>query len=182
MIRKEKSENQALENFTIYSNISEIMLLIQTTLCRNTRIQMDLSKNNRSTADEATNYISRTKKRKKAPECEMFESSGSFSSLSLTILSWNFKKIAYRGRPTFPPSSNLEQLCQHEMTSWHYIVTKSSIIDNKGVRDPPLTCFFLWKTVPKKLKFNEVDICMFKVRKKITRTRCEICPKLTIKY
>ena len=182
MIRREKSENQALDNLTIYSSISEIMLFIQITLCRNARIQMDLSKNNRSTADEATNYIPCTRKRKKAPECEMFESSGSFSSLSLTILSWNLKKTVYRGSSTFPPSSKLEQLCQHEMTSWHYIVTKSSIIDDVGVRDPPLICFFLWKTVPRKSKFNEVDIYMFKVRKKITRTRCEICPKLTIKY
>ena len=46
---------------------------------------------------------------------------------------------AYRGSSTIPPSSKLELLCQYEMTS---IVTKSSIIDDLGVRDPPLVCLF----------------------------------------
>ena len=44
---------------------------------------------------------------------------------------------AYRGSSTIPPSSKLELLCQYEMTS---IVTKSSIIDNLGVRDPFIIC------------------------------------------
>ena len=38
---------------------------------------------------------------------------------------------------------------------------------------------FLCKTLPKRLKLNEVDIYMFKVKKK--DTRCEIHPVLTIK-
>ena len=40
---------------------------------------------------------------------------------------------AYRGSSTISPSSKLELLCQYEMTS---TVTKSSIIDDLGVRDP----------------------------------------------
>ena len=46
-------------------NISKIRLLIQITLSRNARIQMDLSKNNRFSHQEATNYIPRIEKRKK---------------------------------------------------------------------------------------------------------------------
>ena len=38
---------------------------------------------------------------------------------------------------------------------------------------------FLCKTLPKRLKLNEVDIYMFKVKKKGTRTRSEIYPELT---
>ena len=41
-----------------------------------------------------------------------------------------------------PSSSKLELLCQCEMTSSYYIVTKSSIIDNLWVQDPPLVCIF----------------------------------------
>ena len=80
---------------------------------------MDLSKNkhNRFSEEEAINYISRTKKRKKAPVCEMFESSGSLSSPMLPILSWKLKIIAYRGRSTIHTSSKLELLCQYKMTS-----------------------------------------------------------------
>ena len=75
----------------------------------------------------------------------------------LPILSWNLKIIAYRGNSAIPLSSKLELLCQYEMTS---IFTKSSIIDDLGVRDPPLVCFvfFLYKTLPKRLKLNKVDI------------------------
>ena len=40
---------------------------------------------------------------------------------------------------------------------------------------------FLCKTLPKRLKFNEIDIYMSKVQKKSIRTRSEICSKLTIK-
>ena len=86
---------------------------------------------------------------------------------------------AYRGSSTIPPSSKLELLCQYEMTS---IVTKSSIIDDLGIRDPPLyfVCF-LCKTLPKILKLYEVNIYMIKVKKKGTRSSCEIYPELTIK-
>ena len=78
---------RVLDTLAIYSNISKIRLLIQITLYKNTRIQMDISKNKPFSAEEAINYILRTKKRKKVPVCEMFESSGSLSSPTLSILS-----------------------------------------------------------------------------------------------
>ena len=67
----------------------------------------------------------------------------------LPILSWKLKIIAYRGNSTIPPSSKLELLCQYEMTS---IFTKSSIIDDLGVRDPPLVCLFSVQKITKKIK------------------------------
>ena len=78
---------RALDTLTISSNISKIRLLIQIRLYINARIQIDISKNKPFSAEEAINYILRTKKRKKVPVCEMFESSGSFSSPTLSILS-----------------------------------------------------------------------------------------------
>ena len=45
---------------------------------------------------------------------------------------------------------------QYEMTS---IVTKSS-----GVRDLPLVYLFSAQTLPKRLKYNKVDIYMFKIK------------------
>ena len=140
---------RAFNTLTVYSNISKIMVLIQITLCRNARIQMDLSKNNPFSAEEAINFIPRTEKRKKVPVCEMLEFSGSLSSSMLPILSWKLKIIAYRGSSTIPPSSKLELLCQYEMTS---IVTKSSTIDDLGVRDPHLVCFFSMQNITKKIK------------------------------
>ena len=86
------------------------------------------------------------------------------------IFLWELKIIAYRGNFSIPSSSKLELLCQCGMTSWYYIVTKSSIVDNLSVRDPT-----------KRLKFNQVNIYIFKVKKKSTKIRFEICPKLTIK-
>ena len=50
--------------------------------------------------------------------------------------------VAYRASSTIHPSSKLELLCQCKMTFWHYIVIKSSIIDDLGVRYPPLVCLF----------------------------------------
>ena len=82
---------------TIYSNISKIRVLIQIALSRNARIQMDLSKNNRFSAEEARNYIPRTDKRKKVPVCEMLEFSEFLSSSMLPMSSWKLKIIAYRG-------------------------------------------------------------------------------------
>ena len=140
---------RALNTLTIYLNISKIRVLIQKTLCRNARIKMDLSKNNSFSAGEAINYISRTEKRKNVSVCEMLEFSRSLSSCILPILPWKLKIIAYRGSSTIPPSSKLELLCQYEMTS---IVTKSSIIDDLGVRDPPLVCLFSVQNITKKIK------------------------------
>ena len=59
------------------------------------------------------------------------------------------KIIVYRGSTMIPPSSKLELLCQYEMTS---VVTKSSIIDDLGVRDLPLVCLFSVQNITKKIK------------------------------
>ena len=56
---------------------------------------------------------------------------------------------AYRGSSTIPPSSKLQLLCQYKMTS---IVTKSSIIDDLGVRDLPLVFLFSVENITKKIK------------------------------
>ena len=94
----------------------------------------------------------------------MCEFSGSLSSPMLPVLSWKLKILRYRGSSTIPPSSKLELVCKYEM---HSIDTKTSAIDDLGVRDRPLFCFcFLCKTLPKRLALNEVDIYMFKVKKK----------------
>ena len=67
------------------------------------------------------------------------------------------------------------------MTPWYYAVTKSFVIDDVRLRDRLWFVCFLCKTLPKRLKFNEIDIYMLKVKNKSTRTRSEICSKLTIK-
>ena len=110
---------------------------------------MDLSKNYHFSAEAAIDDILRTEKRKEIPVCEMLESSRSLSSPIYPILTWKLKIITYRGSSTIPPSSKLELLCQYEMTS---IVTKSSIIDDLGVRDLPLVCLFSVQNITKKIK------------------------------
>ena len=82
---------RALNTLASYLNISKIKVLIQITLCRNARIQMDLSKNNCFSAEEAKNYIPHTEKRKKVPVYEMLEFSWSLSSSMIPILSWKLK-------------------------------------------------------------------------------------------
>ena len=57
--------------------------------------------------------------------------------------------MAYRDSSTIPSWSKLELLCQYEMTS---IVTKSSIIDDLGVQDPPLVCLFSVQNITKNIK------------------------------
>ena len=141
---------QALNTLISYSNISKIRSLIQITLCRNPRIQMNLSKNNCFSAEDAKNYTPRNEKRKKVPACEMLEFSCSLSSSMIPILSWKLKIITYRGSSTIPPSSKLKLFCQYKTTS---IVTKSFIIDNLGVRHPPLVCLFSAKNISEKIKF-----------------------------
>ena len=86
---------------TICSNIFKIKVLIQITSCRNAKIQMDISKSNCFSAEEAINCIPRTKKRKKVPVCEMLVYSRSFSSSILPILSWEQKIVIYRGSSRF---------------------------------------------------------------------------------
>ena len=144
---------RALNTLTIYSNILKIMVLIQITLCRNARIQMNLSKNNHFSAEEPINDIPHTEKRKKVPVCEMFESSWSLSSHILPILPWKLKIMAYTGSIKIPPSSKLELLCQYEMT---FIVPKSSIIDAWGSEILIWFVCFLCKTLLKRIKLNEV--------------------------
>ena len=110
---------------------------------------MDLSKNNHFSAEEAINDIPCTEKRKKVPVSEMIQSSRSLSSPIFPVLSWKLKIIAYRSSSKILPSSKLELLCQYEMTS---IVTKSSIIDDLEVRDPPLVCLLSVRNIIKKIK------------------------------
>ena len=121
---------------------------------------MDLSNNNHFSVEEVINYISRTEKRKKVPVCEMLDFSGSLSFPMHPTLSWKLKIIAYRGISTIP-TFKLERFCQDEMNS---IVTKSSIVDNRGTEIRLWFVCFLCKTLPKRLKLNKVDIYMFKLR------------------
>ena len=146
---------RALNTLTSYLNISKIRVLIQITLCRNTRIQMDLLKNNCLSAEEANNYIPHTEKRKKVPVHEMLEFSWSLSSSMIPILSWKLKMHT---------EAALRFL--HHL-SW------SCFVNTKWL---PLS-----QRLSKRLKLNEVNIYMFKIKDKGTRTRCEIYPELTIK-
>ena len=107
---------------------------------------MDLSKNNYFSAEEAKSYIPRAEK----------EGASIWNACVLLVLvlfyDSNFimeTKDAYRGSSTIPPSSKLELLCQYKMTS---IVTKSSIIDDLGVRDLPLVFLFSVENITKKIK------------------------------
>ena len=111
--------------------------------------EMNFTKTNRFSAEEAKNYIPCTEKRKKVPKCTMLEFSGSLSSSMLPILSWKLKITAYRGSSTIPPSSKLERLCQYKITR---IFTKNSIIDDMGVPDPPLVCLFSMRNITKNNK------------------------------
>ena len=115
----------------------------------NNILQKRQNKNNCFSAGETKNYIPRIEKRKKVLVYEMLEFSWFLSSSMIPILSWKLKIIAYRGSFTIPSSYKLELLCQYEMTS---IVTKSSIIDDLGVRDPPLVCLFSVQNITKKIK------------------------------
>ena len=140
---------RALNTLKIYLNSSKMTVLIQIIIFRNVRIQMVLLKKNRFSAEEAKNYIPRIEKRKKLPVCEMLEISGFMSSTMLPILSWKLKMIAYRESSTIPSSSKLELFCPHEITS---IVTKSSIINDLRVWDPPLVFLFSVQNITKKIK------------------------------
>ena len=60
----EMTNFRALDTFIVYSNISKLRLLIQITLCRNARIQIYISKNNRFSAEEAVNYIPSRREKK----------------------------------------------------------------------------------------------------------------------
>ena len=96
-------------------------------------------------------HIPRTVKRKKVPALEIPESSVSLSSSTLPILSWKLRIIACRDRSMIPTSCKLELFCPYVMSSWHYIVTKSSIIVDMEVRYPPLVCLFSVQKSSKRL-------------------------------
>ena len=133
-----------LNTLTSYLNISKIRILIQITLCGNVRIQMDPSKNNWK---QKILLLALRKERR----CSIWNTWVLlvFVLLHVPILSWKLKIIAYRGSFTIPPSSKLELVCQYKMTS---IVTRSSIIDDLGVRDPPLVCLLSVQNITKKIK------------------------------
>ena len=48
---------QALDTLATYSNLSKIRLSIQISLCRNARIQMDISRRKRFSAEKAIDYF-----------------------------------------------------------------------------------------------------------------------------
>ena len=134
----EMTNFQALDALTIYSNISRISLLIQITLCRNARIQMDISKKNHLSAEKAINYFPSS--REIRYQYVKYLSPSVFSPSRYFQFSNGI--LAQRGRFTIPSSSKLEMLCQCEMNSWYYIITNSSILDDLRVRDSPLACFY----------------------------------------
>ena len=126
---------RALNTLTIYSNISKIRLLIRVTHCRNTRIQMDLSKSNHFSAKEA---------RKKG------------TSMWNAWVLWVF---------VFPHASNsILETEDNSLRRQHCIVTKSSIIDDLGSETCLWYVCFVRKTLPTRFKHNKVDIYMFKVK------------------
>ena len=119
---------QALDTLTIYSNISKILiqinnwLLIQITLCRNARIQMDISKKNRFSAEKAINYFPSHWEKKKGTN--MWNDWLLWVFLLSHAFSWELKIIAYKGSFKIPSSSKLELLCQCKMTSWYIILSQ----------------------------------------------------------
>ena len=61
------------------------------------------------------------------------------------------------------------------------IVTKSSIIDDLGVRHPPLVCLFSVQNITEKIKTFRSRHLHVQSKKKGFRTKCEIYPKASIK-
>ena len=101
----EMTNFQVLDTLTIYFDtrlyiFSKIRLLIQITLCRNARKQMDISKKNRFSAEKTINCFNSHREQKIRYQYVKY-SSGFFASPMLPIFS----------------STKLELLCQSEMTS-----------------------------------------------------------------
>ena len=146
--------------------------MIQINFRRNTSIQMDLSKSNSFLIEESINFIARTEKERK------------YDKWNAWVLCVFF--LFYHGNWREAGLQLLYHLSfscfvNKVLTSWYYAVTKNFFIDDGEVRDPPLVCLFPVQNIIKNLKFNEIDIYMFKVKKESTRTRSEICSKLTTK-
>ena len=145
---------QALNTLTIYSNISRISLLIQITLCRNARIQMDISKKNRFSAEKAINYFPSHWEKKKGTNMwnawvlRVFLLSHASNFINRT------KDNSIQRQLYDPFIIKLELLCQCEMTSWYYIATKSSIVDNLLFPDRSLVCFFFVRKINSSLTLN----------------------------
>ena len=51
-------------------------------------------------------------------------------------------------------SRKLELFFQYVMTSWHYVVTKSSITDDGRVQDPLLLCLFSVQNITRNTKIK----------------------------
>ena len=162
---------RALITLKIYSNIFKIRLFIRVTHCRNTRIQMDLSKNKQFSAKKA---------RKKVPVCEMFEFSGSLSFPMLLMLSWKLKIIAYGRSSTVPPSFKLKLFYQYQMTC---IVTKSSIIDDLGSETCLWYVCFVRKTLRTRFKHKKSTFTCSKLKFRALKQdlKDNYAAKLTIK-
>ena len=129
-----------MDTFTIYSNIFKIRLLIQITLCRNAKIEMDISKNNRFSAEKAINYFLSSWEKKKG--------NNMWNAWVLRVFLLSHASNFLMGtednsiQRQLYDSFIIKLLCQCEKTSWYYIVTKSSIVDDLWVQDPPLVCIF----------------------------------------
>ena len=131
----------ALYILTIYLNIPK-MRLIQIKLCWNASMQMDLSKKNSFLTEEAIHYIARTGKRR-------YQYVKCLSPLCFCpLLSCKLK----RGRSKTPTSSKFELFCQWGNDFLILCFTKSSIIDDVGVRDSTLVCLFPVQNITKKFK------------------------------
>ena len=79
---------RVLDILSIYSNISEIRILIKIKFCRDVSIQTDASKNNRFSTKEATNYIPPSEKKKKVPVCAKLTIKTLKFRSSVFIVSW----------------------------------------------------------------------------------------------
>ena len=132
---------QALDTLAIYSNISKIRLLIQITLWETPEYANGLSKKNRFSAEIAINYFPSHWKKESTNMCNAWVLRAFLLSNFSPLLS-NLMGTQHNCIWGIPTSSKLELLCQSKMTSWYYIVTKSSIVHDLCVRDPPLVCFF----------------------------------------
>ena len=102
----------------------------------------DLSKKNSFLTEEAINYIARTEKRR-------YQHVKCLSPLGFCpLLSWKLK----RGRSKTATSFKFELFCQWGNDFLILCFTKSSIIDDAGVRDPTLVCLFPVQNITKKMK------------------------------
>ena len=164
---------QALDTLTTYSNISKIRLWIQISLCGNARIQMDISKKNGFLSRESNKLFSLAPRKEIRYQHVKCLSPSSFSPLP----GFQFSHGNWRQKHTEAALRFLHQL------NWSCMINAKWLPDILSQRalSSLIWVFFLRGTLPKRLKFNQVDIFIFKVKKKSTITRYEICPKFTIK-